>query len=307
MRCTIKKQSIAVLLIVILVAGSFSINFAVKAQEPPFYWQSYTIEINVQENGDILVTETQECFFNTAQNGGYRFIPMDRVEKIDSIEVSSDGERLPVSSEINSNYLWIVWDYPIEADQVYTFLLKYRIKGSLLINDQGDSIFWRAFFEHRDAPISSGRVVITLPSSLDEQPLEIESSGVEAESRMIDSHTIEFIPSEVLTPGKWMDVRVTFPHGIIDAVVPVWQQQTPQVRGVIIPESSLSTDSDMPGEPPLIEETETPEESPLPPKPTEDQKVQFIKKWWFVGVIIGFIAVVILIGLRFMSRRRMWR
>ena len=292
MRCTIKKPFIIVLIIVTLLAGSFSINSAVKAQELSFYWRSYTIEIDVQENGDILVTETQECFFNSAQNGGYRFIPMEKVEKIDSIQVSTDGKRLPVSTEINSKQLWIIWDYPIEAGQAYTFVLKYRIKGSLLINDQGDSIFWRAFFEHRDAPISSGKIVITLPLSLDEQPLEIESSGIKADSRMIDSRTIEFIPSEILTPGKWLDVRVTFPHGIIDAVVPVWQQQTSQDREATIPESSLSMENEMPEEP------------PLPPIPTEVPVVQFMKKWWFAGVIIVLIVVIAPLGRRFNIRKK---
>ncbi len=315
-RCTIRQLIIIALLIVILLAGSFSINPAAKAQEPSFYWQSYNIEIDVQENGDILVTETQKCFFNAAQNGGYRFIPVDRLEKIDSIEVSTDGERLPVRSRLDNNQLWIVWDYPIEADQAYTFVLKYRIIGSLLINDQGDSIFWRAFFEYRDALINSSKVIITLPLSLDERSLEITSSGVEAESRMIDSRTIEFIPSEILTPGKWLDVRVTFPHGIIDAVVPVWQQQVSKDREVIIPESSLSMGGEMSEEAPLLEENETIEgpplteenetigEPPLPPKPAEAQIVRFMRKWWYAGVIIGCIVIIALLGRRFVIRKR---
>ena len=79
---------------------------------------------------------------------------------------------------------------------------------------------------------------------------------------------------------------------IIDAVVPVWQQQTSQDREVTIPESSLSMENEMPEEP------------PLPPIPTEVPVVQFMKKWWFAGVIIVLIVVIALLGRRFNIRKK---
>ncbi|HEY9297854.1 MAG TPA: hypothetical protein VIQ31_16135, partial [Phormidium sp.] len=52
-------------LVSVLVAGLIGIAHA-TAQDTPFYWHFINVNIDVQNNGDMLVTETQKYVFKTA-------------------------------------------------------------------------------------------------------------------------------------------------------------------------------------------------------------------------------------------------
>ena len=57
--------------------------------------------IDVQENGDMLVTETQTYVFTAPHNNQrYRSIPLDKVDGINTISASLDRRRIPVSTEM---------------------------------------------------------------------------------------------------------------------------------------------------------------------------------------------------------------
>ncbi|MEK0178938.1 hypothetical protein [Microcoleus anatoxicus] len=46
------------------------------AQQVPFYWDNINVALEVQTNGDMLVTETQKYVFTAAYNNErYRYIP----------------------------------------------------------------------------------------------------------------------------------------------------------------------------------------------------------------------------------------
>jgi len=71
----------------------FALTTQVNAQSDitqlPFYWDSINVEIDVQDNGDMLVTEAQKYVFNKEHsNQRYRYIPLDKVDKITDVSVS---------------------------------------------------------------------------------------------------------------------------------------------------------------------------------------------------------------------------
>ncbi len=62
----------------------------------PFYWEFMNVDIEVQTNGDMLVTETQKYMFNSAHsNQRYRYIPLDKVDAIKDVTVAENGEIIP--------------------------------------------------------------------------------------------------------------------------------------------------------------------------------------------------------------------
>ena len=195
-------------------------------ESAPFYWEFITVDIDVQENGDMLVTETQKYVFVGGNTTGcYRWIPLDKVDSIDSVEVSEGGRTIPTITGVKNNQLWIKWRYHLSPPESRTFVLKYRVIGGLHIHDSGDHVYWTAIFKDRDAPIQSGKVTVRVSESLSGKILGIESFGVPADAHQVDARTVEFLSREPLPPGRELEVWVTFLHGILKVPAPAWQEK----------------------------------------------------------------------------------
>ena len=220
----------AIALLSALVPGA-----ATAQSGAPFYWESIDVLIDVQENGDMLVTETQTYVFTDwHHNQRYRYIPLDKVDGIDDISVSRPplappptpipakttpaptdapapilmdtdtayGGRIPVNTGIEDGQQWIRWShrelnlgekrarslrlcrnsysnatcarkYP--PKETFTFVLQYRVRGGLHLDEAGDMVYWKALFKKRDADIRSGSVTVRLPESLAGQISEYRS------------------------------------------------------------------------------------------------------------------------------------
>jgi hypothetical protein len=236
------RQSLkAALLLPILLAIIYPTVHPVRAQEsPPFYWELVHIEIEVHEDGDMLVTETQTYVFTAPHTDQrYRWLPLDKVDGIQDVQVFEAGRRLAATTGIEKDQLWIRWQHPLSPPESHTFVLKYRVKGGLQIHEAGDQIFWKAVFKDRAAPIQSAQVTIRLPASLAEQVTSFQSFGVPADARQVDARTIEFVSRGPLPPGEELEVQVVYPHGLLDLPPPAWQQ----ARGVQPDSSQHNPDS----------------------------------------------------------------
>ena len=197
----------------------------VYVDSAPFYWEFINVNIEVQENGDMLVTETQKYVFTAAHtNERYRWIPLDKVDRIDNVEVYEEERKLSATTGIEDNLLWIRWRHALSPPESHTFVLKYRVKGGLHIHDDSDQVYWKALFKDRAAPIQSGRVTVRLPASLAGQVLSYKSFGVAADAREVDDQTVEFIPRGAVPPGRGLEIQMVFPHGLLDVPAPAWLQ-----------------------------------------------------------------------------------
>ncbi len=192
----------------------------------PFYWESIDVVIGVQENGDMLVTETQTYAFTAPHTDRrYRYIPLDQADSIDDVSVSLDGRSLPVETGVENGQQWIRWSHPLNAPETLTFVLQYRVRGGLRVSDSAAEVHWKALFRDRAADIRSGSVTVRLPESLAGQIGGYESSGAPADARQIDDRTVQFTTRESLPPGRELEVRVAFPDGLLDMPAPAGQQQ----------------------------------------------------------------------------------
>ena len=197
-------------------------------EDPPVYWESIDVITDVQENGDMLVTETQTYQFtrpHTTQR--YRYIPLGLVESIDAVSVWQDGEKISgVHSGIEDGQQWIRWSHrPLDPPETLTFVLRYRVRGGLRLDADGDQVYWKALFKDRDTDIRTGSVTVRLPESLSGRIEDYRSFGSSAGSRQVDPRTVVFRTSGPLPPGKELEVQVTFPHGLLDVPTPEWQQR----------------------------------------------------------------------------------
>ena len=63
-----KRPIAAILVLLSLLAVAIIAAPTTTAQEPaPFYWEFINVDIDVQENGDMLIMETQKYVFTSSQ------------------------------------------------------------------------------------------------------------------------------------------------------------------------------------------------------------------------------------------------
>ncbi len=196
-----------------------------SAKSPPFYWDFINVLIDVQQNGDMLITETQKYVFTGPHtNERYRYIPLDKTDGVGYFEVFEDGEKLPITTNIKNGQRWVKWRHELNPPESHTFVLKYRVIGGIQVHGEDDWVYVKAIFKDRSAPIESGKVTVRLPEVLAGQISSFKSFGVPAEARQADEQTVEFVAKDAMPPGKELEVQVVFPHDVLNISMPGWQQ-----------------------------------------------------------------------------------
>ena len=200
----------------IFLTLTVSINH-INAQITPFYWEFINVDIAVQNNGDMLVTETQKYVFTRKHtNQRYRYIPLDKVKEINNVSVSKNNEIIPSDTGIENNQLWISWKHPLNPPESHTFVIRYRVVGGLHESGNNLQVYWKAIFPERNSVIKKSQVTVTFPEELAGKILEYESFGVPREYTEIDDKTIQFTAKEELPPQTKLEVKITFPKGILN-------------------------------------------------------------------------------------------
>ena len=97
---SMNKQSTkrAIFTFLLVCASSLAISSHTLAQAVPFYWNYINVDLDLQTNGDILVTESQQYNFTADyKNQRYRYIPLDKLDEISDVTVEENGKL--ISSE----------------------------------------------------------------------------------------------------------------------------------------------------------------------------------------------------------------
>ncbi|MEO1186146.1 MAG: DUF2207 domain-containing protein [Cyanobacteria bacterium J06636_27] len=189
----------------------------VNAQTRPFYWEFINVDIVVQNNGDMLVTETQKYTFpGNYKNQRYRYIPLDKVKQITDVSVSENNQVISSDTGIENNQLWIRWEHSLNPPVTHTFVIKYRVVGGLQESGSHLQVNWKAIFPDRNSTIQKSRVTVIFPSELEGKIFAYQSYGIPSEAKKIDNKTIEFTTKKSLPPGSELEVQVTFPKGILN-------------------------------------------------------------------------------------------
>lgn len=200
-----------------------SLNHA-TAQTPPFHWDYINVNIDVQTNGDMLVTETQKYVFTSDwTNQRYRYIPLDKVDEIKEVTVQENNQIIPSETGIENNQFWIRWQHQLKAPESHIFVIKYRVVGGLHINGDNTQVYWKAIFADRKAAVKQAKVTVKFPEQVASSITNFESFGTPANLRKVDAKTIEFMAEEAIEPQQELEVQVTFASGSIDAKTPQWQ------------------------------------------------------------------------------------
>jgi len=248
-----KKSSVFIRLLFSLIAISLLLALApaALAQTKTFHWVNWDIDVALQPDGSLNVTETQTLNFMGAPfTFGFRSIPVGRAGNNDGIANVSVSEADLVYTESGSNApgtfevveqgdeAVINWYFePALGPNTYTF--SYTVLGAVRAGTSeqgsGDQIFWTVLPSDHPSRVDSSRTTITLPEGvypqkytgtedylveayLNDTPTDDVQITVSDDERVITYETLRPI-----MPGEKLDVRVQVPHGLLPAETPAWQ------------------------------------------------------------------------------------
>ena len=201
----------------------------------PFVWDRYDVEIVLRPDGTFDVAGTQVLATSSTIRKGFREIPLDRVGGITQISVEEPGR--PYSRGSDRPYTFaairqeetarIDWWFPPTSGGTRTFILRYRVDGAIRVYEGGDQLYWTAVYADRPAPVRAAAVTLRFPSDLTADQVKLATYAGRGEPpapRLVDPRTAVFTASD-LPPGRPLEIRAQFPHGLVDAAKPSWQSQ----------------------------------------------------------------------------------
>ncbi len=198
------------------------------AQTKSLIWDRLDSEIVVRDDGMLRVTETNVIHFTEGSfSYGYRDIDQSRLSEISDVQVV-DEQGEPMRTEIviteqNRYRIKYYFGTPAENER-RTIRVSYTVAGALRYYEGGDQLYWSAVYADRNGfAVQKSRVVVRLPESAVVQVAD--AYGSEFKMDGLGGSTVTY---DVLTPidsGKEFEVRVQFPHGIVQGSAGAWQKE----------------------------------------------------------------------------------
>ena len=186
----------------------------------PFHSEFINVEIDMQENGDLVIKETHQYVFDAPYSARrFRWISLNGLGSIADISVTEDGKPLNINTYIESNRQWINWTKAVNPPDRHTFVLSYRVIGRPAIYKDGDQLHWQAIFKDHAVPINKAKVTVKLPAILAGHIQAYQG----AIARKLNDQTVEFINEHPLPAGQGLDISMTFSREILN--VSTAQQQ----------------------------------------------------------------------------------
>lgn len=256
------RMRTAVSILFLLLLGALLLPGSAAAQTKSFYWELFDVDMTLLENGDMQIVETQVLNFSGAPfTFGYGSILTGSAgnnDNITNIELregdliyKESSSNTPGTFEVSrsSSEVRIDWYFaPALGQHTYTF--SYTVEGGVIVGTldegSGDQIFWKAIPSDHPGRIQNSVVTIRLPEGV--QPQRYTDDGTylveglaNSNSNLVDTEVsgdgriITYTLLEPLLSGQALEVRVQFPHGILDIPTPSWQarQQNADVYGLI--------------------------------------------------------------------------
>ncbi len=230
---------LTVLLLALVAAPALPIA---HAQSQSLYWERFDVDIQVQENGDLRVTETQTINFTSGVfREGYAELSTTNTDGLSDITVSENGVAYTGRSnscclddqefavERSDGIVSVIWHMGRTQDETRTFELAYTVKGAIRRYAEGNEFQWNAIQPGlHDFEIRASTVTIQMPPGAGLTyadylvppefagvPMTIETSA--------DGLTTTFVAQETLGPSQGIQVVGQFPAGTIGGEAPTWQ------------------------------------------------------------------------------------
>lgn len=223
------KRFIIVVTFLLAVLG-LSASWAGAALERGWRISSFDVEVRVQPNGAVEVTETIAADFAWLKHGIYRRIPIHydvalhqyslRFRLLDVTDGASRRRQTKVSHE--HNYIRIRIGDPnrtVRGRQVYR--IRYRVQRAILFEGYQAVLRWNATGNEWGVPIDEASVIVGLPRSMEEMEVSFDAwtgsygaRGKDFTGSRLDDETIMFTTG-ALRPREGISVEIAMPASAV--------------------------------------------------------------------------------------------
>ncbi|MFP5298089.1 MAG: DUF2207 family protein [Actinomycetota bacterium] len=206
------------------------------AQEKYFYLPQAEIQIDVQPDGSVEVTERITFSFSGSFSGAFRDIPVGDGQAVTDISVSEGGRRYApgASAELGSSgapdtfgvdYLGeavrVVWHYSANYE-MRTFDLSYRLEGAAVAYDDVVDVNMQVWGDEWEVELGSLHAVMRLPEAVPFGEPDAPSVRVWGHPASVDG-TVYPLPDNSgaelwagpVKPGYFTEMRVVFPRSVL--------------------------------------------------------------------------------------------
>lgn len=189
--------------------------------------ERFDVDIAVQEDGALLVTETVVFRFS----GGpftyvYRDLPTGLTDGITIVSASMDGQPLSWGKatgqvEIkDGETIEVRWRFAPTSDSAHTFALVYRALGVIRVEADANLLAWQALPDDYDYAITSSTVTVSYPKAI---PLvKVPRVTVGEASMETGDGQVRFV-AQNLEPDSHLIVELSFAPGSLVTQTPKWQ------------------------------------------------------------------------------------
>lgn len=207
------------------------------ADTAPVRYDRFDVDFVIDQSGDFRITERQAVnFLSGSYRRASRNIGLANTQEIKDITVSEDGRAYTLATNAaaqspntyttrnNGATLTIEWYFPQTSGQVRNFEIAYTVVGGLRINPDLDVLDWVALRQDLPASALASTVTVRLPSAIDQAQFRLDSLGAPARREVVDGRTAQFVATNGVPRGEGLAIKVAFPHGLVSAAPPPWQQ-----------------------------------------------------------------------------------
>ncbi|MBK8901431.1 MAG: DUF2207 domain-containing protein [Anaerolineaceae bacterium] len=218
-----RKMVAALVVLVILLSGVPG----ALAQEKSYSADRFDVDIVVQNDGSLLVTETVVFrFVGEPFTFVFREIPTDRTDGVEILEASVDGRSYPqgtnagqVEVESDDN-IRVTWHMEPTANTTRTFVLTYQMFGVVQQTEEADLLRYQPLPDEFEYTIDSSAVTLRYPASAE----LLETPQVTANTAQVDRSGSEVtFTRQNIEPNNTMVFEMTFARGSLIASPPAWQ------------------------------------------------------------------------------------
>ena len=213
---------------------------------------SYTAELTIEADGDLLVRET--IFYDFAGNerhGIFRTIPVrfphdnefDRIYKVVDVEVTSQSapDDLEVSDE-GGNKVFRIGDPDRTISGRHRYQIDYRVEGALNGFDDHDELYWNALGNDWTVPVDSVQALVRAPAAVTKVACFAgpEGSTLPCDSASIgEDGTARFVQGPLDTGGA-LTVVAALPKGAVAEVGPILDERWSLRRAFAVTPATVS-------------------------------------------------------------------
>ncbi len=213
----------ALLLIAFLIAP-----LAARAQERI---AGFDVAVEVEKDGDILVTETiaVNSLGYEIRRGIFRDLPRTYLKggrtlpyAYDVKSVTRDGKKEPYATENDGNaYRIRIGDADVMLENgLHTYTIAYEVKNQVRYFDSYDEVYWNVTGNYWAFPIEHARARIALPGGAGATQTS-GYTGFQGDTDKFFAYTFsngvhDFLSTRPFAPGQGMTVAVGFAKGVVD-------------------------------------------------------------------------------------------